>query len=89
VRLVGAAELAAAAPGERAAVAVYSRLPVEPAGWAAVRRMPADAAAAARELFAVLRELDAAGVAQIWVERPPADAAWEGVNDRLRRAAAA
>lgn len=89
VRLVGAAELAAAAAGERAAVAVYSRLPVEPAGWAAVRRMPADAVAAARELFAVLRELDAAGVAQIWVETPPADAAWEGVNDRLRRAAAA
>jgi L-threonylcarbamoyladenylate synthase len=89
VRLVAAAELAAAAPGDRSAVAVYSRLPVEPAGWAAVRRMPADAAATAQELFAVLRELDAAGVAQIWVETPPADAAWEGVNDRLRRAAAA
>jgi L-threonylcarbamoyladenylate synthase len=50
--------------------------------------MPSDAAAVAHELFAVLRELDAAGVAAIWVERPPPDAAWDGVRDRLQRAAA-
>jgi L-threonylcarbamoyladenylate synthase len=40
-------------------------------------------------LFAVLRELDAAGVDQIWVETPPAAADWDGVRDRLERAAAA
>jgi L-threonylcarbamoyladenylate synthase len=87
VRLLETAGLAAARP--RPDVAVYSRLPAAPGGWAAVRRMPADAAAAAHELFAVLRELDSAGASQIWVEIPPADPAWEGVNDRLRRAAAA
>lgn len=53
-----------------------------------VRRMPADAAACAQELFAVLRELDATGVKLIWVESPPESAAWDGVRDRLQRAAA-
>lgn len=53
------------------------------------RSMPGDAATAAHDLFADLREIDAAGVEQIWVEVPPADAAWDGVRDRLTRAAAA
>ncbi len=70
-------------------VAVYSRsLPSAP-GSAAFRRMPGDAEGAAHELFAVLRELDASGAAAIWIERPPAEPAWDGVNDRLCRAAAA
>jgi len=67
-------------------VGLYSRLPAGQA-WEH-RRMPDDAAAAARDLFGVLRDLDAAGVASIWVEAPPADAAWDGVRDRLQRAAA-
>jgi L-threonylcarbamoyladenylate synthase len=78
--------------GARPTVAVYSRQALPPlAGvpWAAVRRMPEDARATAHELFAVLRELDAQGVDQIWVEEPPAGPAWDAVNDRLRRAAAA
>ena len=33
--------------------------------------------------------MDALGVEQIWVEAPPPDAAWDGVRDRLGRAAAA
>jgi len=37
-------------------------------------------------LFAQLRAFDALGVEEIWVETPPADNAWEGVHDRLRRA---
>jgi L-threonylcarbamoyladenylate synthase len=53
------------------------------------RRMPDDPAAAAHELFAVLREFDTLGATQIWVEEPPQDSVWEGVRDRLRRAAAA
>ena len=53
------------------------------------RQMPGTAEATAFELFAVLRELDASGVDTIWVERPPLDAAWDGVRDRLQRAAAA
>ena len=54
-----------------------------------LRRMPSDAEAAAQQLFAALRELDAFGVQLIWVERPPEAAEWEGVRDRLQRAAAA
>jgi L-threonylcarbamoyladenylate synthase len=50
--------------------------------------MPVEANAAAHELFAALRELDQAGVREIWVEVPPDAPAWEGVADRLRRAAA-
>jgi L-threonylcarbamoyladenylate synthase len=51
------------------------------------RAMPADAAQAAHELFAGLRALDASGAALIWIETPPTDPAWEGVRDRLQRAA--
>ena len=43
---------------------------------------------AAHDLFAVLRDLDARGVQQIWVELPPDTPEWEGVRDRLQRAAA-
>jgi L-threonylcarbamoyladenylate synthase len=93
VQLMDAAGLHAALqqcpPAALAAVAVYSRQADIPSGLAAHRRMPDDAAAAAHDLFAVLRELDASGATQIWVERPPAEPAWDGVNDRLRRAAAA
>ncbi len=46
-------------------------------------------AAAAFELFAVLRELDALGAKLIWVEQPPDTPEWDGVRDRLQRAAAA
>jgi L-threonylcarbamoyladenylate synthase len=51
--------------------------------------MPNDAAAAARELFAALREFDELGQQLIWVEAPPAAPEWDGVRDRLMRAAAA
>ena len=69
-------------------VAVYSRLvPAAGLGWHH-RVMPADAAAVAHELFAAMRELDATGVSAIWVERPPPAAPWDGVRDRLDRAAA-
>ena len=67
-------------------LAVYSRSVVAPPRLRA-RRMPDDAAAAAHELFSVLRTFDDEGVQLIWVEEPPADPAWEGVRDRLQRAA--
>lgn len=71
-------------------LAVYSRTVRLPTGSPLRRKaMPAEPAAAAHELFAALRELDAEGVDLIWVEEPPAEPAWEGVRDRLRRAAAA
>lgn len=50
-------------------------------------RMPADPQAYAHALYAGLRQLDAEGADIIVVEQPPADDAWQGVNDRLRRAA--
>ena len=53
------------------------------------RRMPDDAAIAAQQLFAVLREFDAGGARLIWIETPPDAPEWEGVRDRLQRAAAA
>ena len=74
---------------EGRAIAVWARAPLRPASSAIVlRRMPDDAAAAAQQLFAVLRGFDDAGVKLIWVETPPGDPAWDGVRDRLQRAAA-
>ena len=78
-------------------VAVYARADVTSMaggdlvlvdGDALLRRMPSEAGAAAHELFAVLRALDAAGAREIWIEAPPEAPAWEGVRDRLSRAAA-
>ena len=70
-------------------LAVYSRsVPSGVATGVVHRRMPARPEQAAHELFSVLRELDRTGVHLIWVEEPPPDPAWEGVRDRLRRAAA-
>ena len=67
-------------------LAVYSR--TAPRRHPLVQVMPDDPRAVARELFAVLREFDARGVKLIWVEQPPDTPDWEGVNDRLQRAAA-
>ncbi len=70
-------------------LAVYSRsLPAGAAPGFIHQRMPLRPEAAAHELFAALREFDAMGVQLIWVEEPPDDAPWDGVRDRLQRAAA-
>ena len=70
-----------------AAVGVYSRTALPCSPGVLYRTMPAHPAHAAHELFAVLRELDACGVRDIWVEKPPEGPEWEGVRDRLQRAA--
>lgn len=68
---------------------VYSRsVPSGVATGVVHRRMPARPEQAAHELFSVLRELDAQGVRLIWVEEPPPGPEWDGVRDRLARAAA-
>ena len=77
----------------KATLAVYSRTvraprPATDLGLV-LRTMPTGARAAAFELFAVLREIDALGVGLIWVEQPPPGGEWDGVRDRLQRAAAA
>ncbi len=90
VRLMDAKSLQAALDvlgPDAAAVAVYARAPLR-ARTPHYRRMPDDAAETARQLFAVLREFDAAGVRLIWVETLPDAPEWEGVRDRLRRASA-
>lgn len=69
-------------------IAVYARAPLAVARGVSLRRMPDDAAQAAQALFSTLRELDATGVKLIWVETPPASPEWDGVRDRLQRAAA-
>jgi L-threonylcarbamoyladenylate synthase len=51
-------------------------------------RLPADPAAVARMLYAALRDLDAAGLDLILVQRPPQGPEWAGVRDRLERATA-
>ena len=76
--------------GGRATIAVYARSILRvPSAKVLYRRMPDDPAAAAQQLFAVLRDFDAQGVGLIWVEPPPPTSDWEGVRDRLQRAAAA
>jgi L-threonylcarbamoyladenylate synthase len=51
-------------------------------------RMPAGPAAYARALYAALHDADAANAPVVCIEAPPAhDPAWEGVRDRLARAA--
>lgn len=50
--------------------------------------MPEQATECATELFAVLRQLDMPHITTIVVQQPPLDAAWDGVRDRLQRAAA-
>lgn len=56
------------------------------ANW---RVAPRDAMNYAHELYAVLRALDASGVREIWIERPPVGEGWEAIHDRLKRASVA
>ncbi len=70
-------------------IATYSRVILRSRSSKVLRRrMPDDAAATAQQLFAVLREFDGQGAQLIWVETPPDSPEWEGVRDRLQRAAA-
>jgi L-threonylcarbamoyladenylate synthase len=64
---------------------IYYRSPVMPA--LAAMALPANASGYAHDLYAALRAMDSVGADLIVVETPPVDAAWQGVNDRLRRAA--
>lgn len=75
---------------DAANIAVYARTVLRPRSSKLVmRRMPDDAIATAQQLFAVLRGFDDEQVKLIWIETPPSSPDWEGVRDRLQRAAAA
>ena len=74
---------------EAANIAIYARSIVRiQSEKVRYRRMPDDALAAAQQLFAVLRSFDEQGVKLIWVENLPDAGEWDGVRDRLMRAAA-
>jgi L-threonylcarbamoyladenylate synthase len=81
---VAAAVAKARASGGRVAALVRS---VSVNGADSMERLPDDAAEYARQLYGALHRLDATGPVLILVERPPAGAAWEGILDRLERAA--
>ncbi|RJG05224.1 threonylcarbamoyl-AMP synthase [Noviherbaspirillum cavernae] len=90
VALVASDELAAtivklAGAGRQLALIRYSAVPASRAF--AQADLPRHAAAYAHELYAALRAMDAARADLIVIEAPPADNEWQGVNDRLRRAA--
>ena len=70
-------------------LAVYSRSVRQAPAGVLLRVMPDQAGEVAHELFAVLRDFDARGARLVWVETPPPGPAWDGVRDRLSRAAAA
>src|SRR5690606_21513543 len=78
-------------PAGRVAVVSYS-MAQAPAGtpanvvWHAA---PADARGYARELYALLRRLDAEGYDLLLLEDLPGTEAWRAVRDRVGRAAAA
>ncbi len=75
---------------DAAHIAIWSRVILKTrSGGILRRRMPDDATATAQQLFAVLRDFDAWGARLIWIETPPDTPEWEGVRDRLQRAAAA
>ena len=75
-----------AAVGQVAYVALGA-LPPLPDGVRGVL-LPLDAEAVGTRLYALLHELDNAGIERIYMERPPNEDAWMAVSDRLRRASA-
>ena len=73
---------------DAAHIAVYARSIVRiKSSQVLYRRMPDDALATANQVFAVLRDFDAQAVKLIWIEPVPEAAQWDGVRDRLERAA--
>ena len=71
--------------GERERVGMLLRTVVASGSWVGVQ-MPTGAAPYAQRLYAALHELDDRGCRVVYVERPPNDAEWAGVRDRLERA---
>jgi L-threonylcarbamoyladenylate synthase len=94
VALVPAAELAQitqalAQSGRRFALMLRVSDVAKDAAAAALglRRLPQDPDAYAHDLYASLRELDSLHSDIILIEQLPEDLRWQGINDRLRRAA--
>lgn len=81
---------AAAATAERLAAVVFHS-PAHRSGSGSVDWLTcaSEPDAYARELYALLRQLDEQGYDRILFEQPPRKAEWQAINDRLGRAAAA
>jgi L-threonylcarbamoyladenylate synthase len=76
------------AQSDKPVIATYSRGVLTTKSAKVLRKaMPTDAPSAAYQLFADLRAMDDAGVQLIWIETPPPASVWDGVRDRLQRAA--
>jgi len=94
VRLMTIEQMRAHLHGAKLPLAAWTRTPLHSVEQAALPEgvrhfiMPADAAQCAHDLFAQLRSMDALRVHEMWIETPPDGEAWEGVRDRLQRAAA-
>ncbi|WP_395824456.1 L-threonylcarbamoyladenylate synthase [Collimonas sp.] len=73
--------------GQKLAMIAYSRLAAQLPPLSAQFQMAAQAPAYAHDLYAALRTMDHATADLIVVEAPPCDPEWQGINDRLRRAA--
>jgi L-threonylcarbamoyladenylate synthase len=76
-----------AATGKVAVLAPRSAFGIWGSMEVLARPLPDDVAGMARELYAALRDLDAAGVDVVIAALPPAAGLGEAVGDRLRRAA--
>jgi len=83
--LVAAGEIAALAESDPACGLISAERPQGHSGpWL---RMPSAPEDCARELYAMLRDLDAADCARIAAEEPPQGMpGWDAIRDRLRRA---
>lgn len=90
VALVASAQLETAVQqlhqaGRRIALICYAAAPnAQLSGQCA---LPANPQGYAHGLYAALRAMDGIGADLILIETPPQDVAWQGINDRLRRAA--
>jgi L-threonylcarbamoyladenylate synthase len=87
LRLFSAEAIRQQLPNAKVKVAVWARFALPSSVAFKQVLMPSSPAEFAHELFARLRELDASGAQEIWVEAPPAGPGWDGVRDRLQRAA--
>jgi len=89
VRLLTTLAMQEAKPEPGHTVGIWARSSInQPPQGAFVRSMPDEPQPCARALFALLREFEALEVAEIWVEPPPMSSEWDGIRDRLARAAA-
>ena len=75
-------------PPSRLPCGVWARTALRVPPGVVLRAMPNHPSECAHMLFAELRAFDQLGVSDILVETPPSSADWDGVRDRLTRAAA-